>query len=381
MLRVKPAAFVSSGSAHATPPPDAPRLPAGAQWREIEPAAQQDWLRIDRHLAGHGFGLDLSVPPRRFGGGLANLNFLVRLNGGGWAVLRRPPPGPLPAGAYDMAREHRILHSLWQQLPLAPRSLHLCEDVSVAGAPFQLLEFCEGVTLRGTDLAPYAGTPETGRALSALLVDTLARIHAVDVMQVGLTDLGRPAEFLARTARNWSRRAVAVCGSGLSPATRTLVEWLERHTRGIGGDGTLLHNDFKLDNLVLDARRPEPVAILDWDMGTRGDALFDLATMLSYWTEPGDPACMHQLAQMPTASAGFFTREEAAQAYARRTGRSLAHIQVYRVTAAFKLGVVFHQLHARYLSGQDLDPRYAGFAALAEELFGFCLEIAQDKRF
>lgn len=374
ILRIDPS-FPATAPAHEA------ALPEGVQLRDADPALSGDWARIGNYLASQGLALDAGTAPRRFAGGLANLNYLVRLADGDWAVFRRPPPGPLPSGAHDMAREHRILSRLWEQLPAAPRSLHLCTDPSVAGAPFQLLEFRPGVTLRGTALAPYPATAQTGQALSGLLVEGLARIHSVDPRSVGLDDLGRPEGFLARTVRGWSQRAQTVCGVGLSTTALQLADWLARSSEGLGGDGTLLHNDFKLDNLVLDPTRVETVAVLDWDMGTRGDALFDLATLLSYWTEPGDPDCMHRLAQMPTARPGFLTREQAAQAYARRTGRSLAGFKVYRILAMFKLGVVFHQLHTRYRTGQDRDPRYAGFGDLAEDLLRFCQDVANDKTF
>ncbi len=359
---------------------DAVGLPVGVQLAAEEPPAPHDWKRVGDYLASRGFPLDPAFSPRRFAGGLANLNFLLRLEAGEWVVLRRPPAGPLPPGAHDMAREHRILERLWQQLPLAPRSYHLCEDTDVAGAPFQLLEYRSGITVRGDALAPLPETIATGEALSELLVHGLASIHSVDPAEVGLETLGKPEGFLPRAARGWIARAQRVSAEPSATVAR-LSEWLERHTRGLGGDGTLLHNDFKLDNLLLDAATLAPVAVLDWDMGTRGDALFDLATMLSYWSEPGDPECMRRLAQMPTARPGFLTREQAAHAYSRVTGRPLADFKVYRVMGMFKLGVVFHQLHSRYRSGEVRDERYAGFGLLADDLLEFTQAIADDKYF
>jgi aminoglycoside phosphotransferase (APT) family kinase protein len=281
-----------------------------------------------------------------------------------------------------MAREHRILRNLWKALPLAPRSFLHCEDPAVAGTQFHLLEFREGVAVRGDSLAPLPPTAGTGARLSALAIEVLACIHRVHAQAVGLQDLGRPQGFLARTAKGWINRAVIVCGGDIPGDLRKLADWLsEDRLDGLGGDGTLLHNDFKLDNMLLDPGTLQASAVLDWDMGTRGDALMDVATLLSYWTEPGDPECMHRLAQMPTALPGFMRREEAARAYAKATGRSLDQFQVYRVLAMFRLSVVFLQLHSRWRSGEVTDARYAGFGQLAHEIAGFTTSIAGGRIF
>jgi aminoglycoside phosphotransferase (APT) family kinase protein len=342
------------------------------------------WERIARYLGAHGIGLDLSVPPRRLSGGLANHNILVRCDGG-WAVLRHPPAGPLPAGAHDMAREHRVLSRLASRLALAPRSLHYCADTAVAGVPFHVLEHREGTALRGDSVAPLADTEDTGQRLSMLLVETLASLHAIAPADVGLETLGRPEGFLARTARGWTERGRAAF-EGAAPgsgAMGDIAAWLEAHVPSSDGprEPTLLHNDFKLDNLLIDTKTLSAKAILDWDMCTRGDPLFDLATLLSYWTEPGDPQCMTQLAQMPTRSRGFLTREAVAHDYAERTGRSLAHMRFARVLAMFKLAVVFRQLHNRWRRGEVSDARYADFGELAAGLLEFTRDIAAGRVF
>lgn len=337
-----------------------------------------DWPKIAAHLRQAGFLLDLSVQPRQFGGGLANLNYLLRVDNG-WAVLRRPPSGPLPPGAHDMVREHRILARLWRALPLAPRSLHLCEDRDVAGAPFQLLEYRSGTAVRGDRVAPLADTAATGLALSRMLIETLASIHDVDMEAVGLDTLGRPADFFRRTCRGWARRAELVLETGAAADAGMVSQWLAQQQDVSTMSPTLLHSDFKLDNILLDPTTGQPAAVLDWDMGTRGNPLLDLATLLSYWTEPGDPPCMHRLAQMPTARPGFLTREEVASRYGALTGRSLTGLKPYRVLAVFKLGVVFHQLAE--LHGHDAATADAGYAQLGHELLEFCRDIISDKLF
>jgi aminoglycoside phosphotransferase (APT) family kinase protein len=280
-----------------------------------------------------------------------------------------------------MAREHRVLRSLWQIFPLAPRSLYLCEDPHVLGAAFQLLEYRPGLIMRGAELPRGLRNFATSRRLSTMMVETLAKIHGISLDSAGLGDLGQLGSFLERTARGWIARGSAVLGSAPSAGARTLVEWLERASLTDSGPPALLHNDFKLDNLILDPTTLKPVAVIDWDMATRGDPLFDLATLLSYWTEPGDPDCMTELGQMPTAHAGFQTREQAATTYMELTGRAIDHFQVHRVLAIFKLGVVFHQLHTRYAAEGSTDPRHARFAAIADRIFDFGVEIAVGRVF
>lgn len=351
-------------------------------FRSPADTARLDWPRIAAHLAAHGLGLDIDTPPRQFRGGLANLNFLVRLDGRP-VVLRTPPPGPLPPGANDMRREHRILSRLWRALPLAPRSLHLCEDEGVAGHPFILLEYRAGVTLPGDAPPRLARDPMAGARLGPLLIDALADIHAVDPASVGLDGLGHPQGFLERAVAGWVRRATLCAGTdGLTGSAAELAGWLGREVlRTPSGAPTLLHNDFKLDNLILDPERLEPVAILDWDQGTRGDPLFDLATLLSYWTEAGDPPAVRALGQMPTAGYGFPSRLAAAERYAARTGRDLSGFRFHRVLALFKLAVVFQQLHARHRAGTTTDPRYAGFGDLARGILDFTHDVSQGRVF
>lgn len=341
-----------------------------------------DVAAVEAHLARHGLRLDREVAPRRFRGGLANINYLVSVDGAPF-VLRRPPSGELPPGAHDMVREHRILSRLWRALPLAPRSRHLCEDTAVIGVPFQLIEYRPGLVVRGTDLSPVAHRPDVGEHLTGVMIDTLVQIHAVPVQEVELADFGRPDGFLARGVAGWTKRCRSVgAGTDVQQLMDEIARWLTDRVDGLPDRApTLLHCDVKLDNIILAPETLTPVAVIDWDMGTRGDPLFDLATLLSYWTEAGDPSCMHRLGQMPTAEAGFADRETVARRYAEATGRDLAGFNVVRVLALFKLGVVFLQLHRRWRDGALGDDRYADFESLGVELLEFTRDVARGHRF
>jgi aminoglycoside phosphotransferase (APT) family kinase protein len=201
-----------------------------------------------------------------------------------------------------------------------------------------------------------------------MLVSTLAKIQAVDPAAVGLDDLGRPDGFITRAIAGWTKRGLAVAEG--SPAGRLVNEisgWLGRQSFRERRP-TLLHCDFKLDNIILEPSTLAPVAVVDWDMGTRGDPLFDLATLLSYWSEPGDPECLIRLDQMPTAKPGFWSRAEAARHYAELTGYDIGDLPAMRVLCLLKLGVVFLQLHRQWVTGAVTDERYAGFDRIGADL-------------
>lgn len=338
-----------------------------------------DWAAARRYLARHGLTLDEDPPPRQFAGGLANLNYLIHLDGRP-AVLRRPPMGELPTGSYDMTREHRILSRLAEAVAFAPRSFHLCPDPAVLGAPFQLLEYRPGLVIRAAMPPAFAGRAEVGARLSEVLLATLAAIHAVDTAAIGLDDLGKPQGFLARAVAGWRRRGMAAREEGTERLHAELGEWLERHLVADGAPA-LLHNDFKLDNVILNPRDLSAVAVVDWDQGTRGDPLFDFATLLSYWVEPADPPAMHEMAQMPADQPGFLTRRQAVETYATLSRRDMAPFLFHRVLAMYKLAVIFLQLGYRYRSGATTEPRYASLSAIGTGILEFTHEIAQGRAF
>ncbi len=377
-------------------------------------AVGQDWPRLARHLEAHGYRFVPDAPPRRFSSGFANLNYLLSVDGAP-CVLRRPPPGPLPPGAHDMVREHRVLSRLWRAFPLAPRAFHLCEDITVLGAPFFLMEYRPGTTV-GAELPPaLSGRPDRAARIAADLVEVLTSLHRVEPAAVDLDSLGRPHGFLARQVAGWARRAYLACDEQPEPRPdpqsdprpdpqsdpqpeprpdpwpdprpnprlgrriRRIVDWLEDHIepeRAV----SLVHNDFKLDNVLLDPDRFTPVAVVDWDMCTRGCPLYDLAILLSYWTEPDDHPAMHQLRQMPSAAPGFPSRAEILDAYARRSDIDIGDFRFYRVLSVFRLAIVFRQLVNLYRRGARTNPEFAGFGDVAAGLLDFAEAIIDGRR-
>ena len=257
----------------------------------------EPWLRA-RLPAAAG---PLSI--RQFGGGHANLTYLLQF-GAAEYVLRRPPLGPVAPTAHDMAREHRVLARLGEAFPLAPRSFALCTDPDILGVDFHVLERRRGIVIR-RDLPPVLhDRPDLRRRVGEMIVDVLADLHAVDPAAVGLGDLGRPEGFARRQLDGWGRRWHAAKDRDVADVDR-MLRWLDGGVPAPQGTA-LLHNDYKLDNLMVDAADPAtPVAVFDWDMATRGDPLMDVGYLLNFWNEPGDDPRWHHVSRMPTNHSGL----------------------------------------------------------------------------
>jgi aminoglycoside phosphotransferase (APT) family kinase protein len=351
-----------------------------AELIDERPDERLDTARLEPYLRRILPGAEGPLAVRQFGGGKANLTYLLRF-GAREFVLRRPPLGPLPPGAHDMRREHRVLSVLHRHYPPAPQSLHLCEDESVIGAVFTILERRRGFVIRDELPAEFAGRPELNRRIGLALVDALAALHRVDPAAIGLDTLGRPEGYLARQLAGWTRRweaaldlpAQAEVRAAMAPVLGRLAETLPQSRAA-----TLLHNDYRLDNLLLDPSDPaRVVAVLDWDMCTLGDPLADLGYLLNYWAEPGDDPSWRIIAAMPTWHRGFPSRAEAVRRYAERTGFAVADIRWYEIFAVFKLAVIVQQIYIRWRRGQTHDARFRhyderviGLAAKARRLCG-----------
>jgi aminoglycoside phosphotransferase (APT) family kinase protein len=296
----------------------------------------------------------------QFPGGAANLTY--RVTGGVQElVLRRAPLGEVAQGGHDMEREHRVLSRIWRRFPEAPRAFHYCADASILGKPFFVMERRRGHVIRAEWPPAYAADPSVRRAAALNLVGGLARLHLVDPSDVGLDDLGRPDGFVGRQVAGWARRWEAA-------ATRSVPEM------GIAADllvadlpepqaSVVLHNDYKLDNTMLDDEG-NLVAVFDWDMATRGDPLVDLGTLLAYWADPDDPTFLI-FGDVAVTLAEDLAKSEVAARYAATTGFDVSNIDYYEGLALYRIAVIIEQIYARYAAGQTSDHRFARFEPLA----------------
>jgi aminoglycoside phosphotransferase (APT) family kinase protein len=314
--------------------------------------ALADWL--------HGQGLTLlpgALQP--LSGGIANRNERIELATGP-AVLRRPPPGVLAAGASDMAREWRVISALAPHFPIVPRGLAFCDDAAVLGTPFLILEYRAGVAIGGK-------LPQ-GADGAALLDTTLAQmvaLHALDPAAIGLGPLGKPEGFHARQLRGWTQRAAAVWPDALPPVAAALIAALERDVPADDPAPVLLHMDLKPDNLLVDPATMQAKAMIDWDMATRGPRGFDLAILLSYWIEPGDPLAVQALQAVPSLAPGAATRADVAARYQALGGVDPGPLVWPLALARLRLAVAWVQLYRKWQRGEMAGDRYAGFETLA----------------
>ena len=335
----------------------------------VRSAEQLDWAALAAYLREHlpvhrlgheidGIDLSREMEVEQFPGGHSNLTYLARF-GGGELVIRRPPLGPVPPKAHDMAREYRWLAALNPLFPLAPRPFLLCEDPSVIGSVFFVMERRRGVVVRHEEPLSLADRADWRRRVSEALVDTLADLHAIDAAAGGLMALGKPAGFVERQVRGWNERWLRAKLTEV-PEMEAIATWLAARIPPDPERPAVVHGDFKLDNLLLhplDLGRV--VAVFDWEMAALGDPLVDLGILLAYWAPTAPPTLRDALTTV-TDRPGWFTRDEILERYAARSGRDLSAIRFYEVFALFKLAVVIQQIFYRFARGETDDARFAG---------------------
>lgn len=357
----------------------------------VRAGEELDLAALDRYLSEH-LREDLQrqaseretakIELKQFPGGHSNLTYLVRY-GDQEFVLRRPPVGPVAPTAHDMPREYKLLSVINPHFPLAPKPVLLCEDASIIGVPFYLMERRRGFIVRFKVPSQIGENLTMRRRLSETVVDTLVALHAVDIQPTGIVQIGKPAGFVARQVRGWAERWQRSKTGDLAEMDQ-VIQWLaDRIPPESDNEPTIVHNDFKLDNLMLDEGDPaRVVAVLDWEMCTVGDPLVDVGLALTYWTmkgggTEGGTGDRNSSLRAVTNGPGWMTRAEMIERYETKTGRDLSQIVFYETFARFKVAVVIQQIYFRYVQGQTHDERFRNFDALVRELVREALDLAQ----
>jgi aminoglycoside phosphotransferase (APT) family kinase protein len=341
----------------------------------IRSGEELDLARLEPYLRRH-FPDEMGVlRVRQFPSGHSNLTYSLNL-GARELVLRRPPFGSKVKSAHDMGREFHVLSKLHSVYAPAPEVLLYCDDDSILGAPFYVMEPIRGMILRRNLPAGLDLPAEKARRLSESFIETFIHLHRVDYAAVGLSDLGRPEGYLERQVRGWTERYY---GSKTHdyPEVEKISAWMQQHVPATSGV-SLVHNDYKYDNVVLDSHDiTRIVGVLDWEMCTIGDTLSDLGTALAYWVDATDTEELQQNRWGPTTHPGSFTREEFVEYYARKTGCDTSQIPFYLAFARFKLAVIVQQIYYRYHQGLTKDERFASMPERIQILLRAALQGAQ----
>lgn len=337
-----------------------------------------DWRGIEAHLRTHlpsDLDLEGELEVLQFPNGAANLTYLVRF-GPTELVLRRPPFGVLAPGAHDMNREFKVLSRLWPHTRLAPRALLFCDDASVAGADFFVMERRCGEVVRGVIPDSMRSHDDVGRRIGLALVDAMAELHLLDPDACALGDLGRPDGFVERQVRGWKKRWDLVAAPEHDTLMGEAHARLER-TLPTPQRVSFVHNDLKLDNCMFDPADPDRVtSFFDWDMTTLGDPLVDLGTLLGYWPVPDDGSGRGSHAGMERM--GLASRDALTRRYAERTRLDVSRAAWYEAFAHWKTATVVQQLHHRWVVGDSSDPRMETIAASVPQRAGSALRLLES---
>jgi aminoglycoside phosphotransferase (APT) family kinase protein len=334
-----------------------------------------DLTQLEPFLRNHFPSETGPLVVRQFASGHSNLTYSVHL-GAREFVLRRPPFGSKVKTAHDMGREFRVLSKLHSAYPPAPNVLLYCDDDSILGAPFYVMEPIRGIILRRNLPAGMEFSAKTARHLSESFLDNLALLHSLDYGAIGLADLGKPQGYLERQVRGWTERYF---GSKTHeyPEVERISAWMAEHMPSSSG-AALIHNDYKYDNVVLDSNDvTKIVGVLDWEMCTIGDPLSDLGSALAYWVDAQDSEDLLKIRWGPTNAPGSMTRTQLLQRYAHATGRDVSNMDFYLTFARFKIAVIIQQIYYRYHLGLTKDERFSSMPGLVALLLRASLQCAE----
>lgn len=340
----------------------------------IRTGEELDADAVDRYLKAQVSGLTGKPGISQFPGGASNLTYLIEYPGVE-LVLRRPPFGHKAKSAHDMGREYRIINQLKDAFPYCPGAYAHCTDESVIGIEFYVMERIKGIILR-SDLPPELNFTVKGtRALCHSFIDTLVELHKVDYNACGLGDLGKPQGYVERQIGGWCERYDKALTPD-APHWQQVKDWLRTNMPADYPTPSLVHNDYRFDNVMLDPADPmKIIGVLDWELTTLGDPLMDLGNSLAYWVEADDPAPIQQMRRQPSHAPGMLTRREFVDYYADRSGIQIDNYDFYYTYGLFRLAGIVQQIYFRYYHGQTQDKRFAAFVKMNQLLEHMSLKV------
>lgn len=334
---------------------------SAAQKRQREEAL--DVSAVDAWLKGREPSLEGTPEVTQYSGGASNWTYRLKYPNRDW-VLRRPPAGTKAKSAHDMSREYRVQRALAPFYPAVPKMIALCEDESVLGAPFYVMERIDGLIARKNLPKEIALGKDETRRLCTSVIDKLIELHEVDPRAAGLDKIGKGPGYARRQVEGWSDRYDKAKTWNV-PSYRYVRDWLRANVTDDAAQ-CVIHNDYRFDNVVLDRREPTRViGVLDWEMATIGDPLMDLGSSLAYWVEPTDDIVARTMRRQPTHLPGMLSRREVIDYYLERmSGRMTVPSErwtFYEVFGLFRLAVIAQQIYYRYHHKQTRNPAFRFF--------------------
>jgi aminoglycoside phosphotransferase (APT) family kinase protein len=334
---------------------------------------------VDRWLKGVVPDLRGTPEVTQYSGGASNWTYRLKYPDRD-LILRRPPAGTRAKSAHDMRREYRVQDALRPSYPWVPRMVGLCEDESVLGAEFYVMERLEGIIPRGKMARGFGLSAEQNRVLCTHVLDKLVELHRVDPNAAGLASLGKGPGYCKRQVEGWSERYVKARTRNV-PTFERVRAWLAEHTPADVAT-CVIHNDFRLDNVVLDPAEPTRViGVLDWEMATLGDPLMDLGGSLAYWVQAKDDPLFKMVGRQPSHLPGMLTRRQVVAYYLGRTGYKTDDWTFYEVFGLFRLAVIAQQIYFRFHEGQTRNPAFKNYWIIVNYLDLRCRALIQLGRF
>ena len=333
-----------------------------------------DTALIDPYIKAHISGLSGTPVISQFPGGASNLTYLLQYPEQEF-VLRRPPFGHKAKSAHDMGREYRILNQLREAFPYCPKAYVHCTDEAVIGAEFYVMERVKGIILRSELPADLQFDAQQTEALCKSFIDRLVELHRVDYSACGLGDLGKPEGYVQRQISGWSDRYTKALTPD-APAWDKVRDWLLEKMPADHPVSSIVHNDYRFDNVILDPENPmQIIGVLDWELTTLGDPLMDLGNTLAYWIEADDPAPVQLMRRQPSHAPGMLTRRQFVDYYAERSGIAIDNFDFYYTYGLFRLAGIVQQIYYRFFHGQTQDKRFAQFIHMNKLLEHMALQV------
>ena len=344
---------------------------AGNPTTVVRAGEELDWATLDQHLKKVIPGLSGAPVVSQFAGGNSNLTYRLQYENDD-LVVRRPPFGTKAKSAHSMIREYRIMSQLRPLFPSVPDTLHYSDDESIIGSEFYVMRKVEGQLIKQTIPPSWNFNAADSRRFCTRFWEKLIELHQVDYIAAGLGDFGKPEGYAGRQVTGWNRRFERVITPDVDNFSG-VRQWLASNIPPESGRHSVLHGDYRIDNVILDNHDPHNIlAVLDWEICALGDPLMDLGSSLAYWMQADDPLELRSLLMQPSTAPGMLTRQEILDLYQEKTGLDTADFTFYLVYGYWRVAVILQQIYYRFFQGQTQDERFKTFGIATQHLGEHC---------